>query len=311
MSARLVVSLGGNAFAAAGEEMSMSGQFAFAARTLAPLADLFVGDWQVLITHGNGPQVGYILTRVEEALGKAYALPLEVCVAESEGEIGYVLQQTVHNLSGGRRPVATLLTQVVVDAEDPAFADPTKPVGPWFEGAQATALERSGIPLVRDGAGRVRRVVASPRPQAVVEIGVVRKLLDLGITVIAAGGGGIPVVRRDGALEGVEAVVDKDLATALLAVGIGADQMVLVTGVPGIYCHFGTSQARLLARTSPDELAQWHREGHFPPGTMGPKVEAAIQFVRATGRRAIVCQPTDLAAAVEGRAGTLIESGGA
>jgi carbamate kinase len=311
LSSRLVVSLGGNAFAAAGEAMSMAGQFAFAASTLAPLADLFAGDWQVLITHGNGPQVGYILTRVEEALGKAYALPLEVCVAESEGEIGYVLQQTVHNLSEGRRPVATLLTQVLVDAEDPAFANPTKPVGPWFDREQAAALERSGIPLVRDGAGRVRRVVASPRPRAVVEAGVIRQMLELGITVIAAGGGGIPVVRRNGALEGVEAVVDKDLATALLAVGIDAGQMVLVTGVPGVYRHFGTPRARRLDRTSPDELQRLQEEGHFPPGTMGPKVEAAIQFVRATGRRAIICQPTDLARAVEGRAGTLIEAGGA
>lgn len=289
----------------------MSGQFAFAERTLAPLGNLFASDWQVLITHGNGPQVGYILTRVEEALGKAYALPLEVCVAESEGEIGYVLQQTVHNLSGGRRPVATLLTQVLVDAEDPAFANPTKPVGPWFEREQAAALKRSGIPLVRDGAGRVRRVVASPRPRAVVEIGVIRQMLELGITVIAAGGGGIPVVRRDGVLEGVEAVVDKDLATALLAIGVGAGQMVLVTGVPGVFRHFGTPQARLVERASPAELERSHREGHFPPGTMGPKVEAAIQFVRATGRQAVICQPSDLAAAVEGRAGTIIEPGGA
>jgi carbamate kinase len=164
MPEKLVISLGGNAFAKAGENMSMSGQFAFAAETLAPLAELLSADRQVLITHGNGPQVGYILTRVEEALGKAYALPLEVCVAESEGEIGYVLQQTVHNLTGGQRPVATLLTQVLVDGDDPAFEKPTKPVGPWFQKEQVAALQEEGIPLVYDKEGRGRRVVASPQP---------------------------------------------------------------------------------------------------------------------------------------------------
>jgi carbamate kinase len=307
LSARLVVSLGGNAFSRDGEQMSMAGQFAFAARTLAPMADLLESDRQLLITHGNGPQVGFILTRVEEALGKAYALPLEVCVAESEGEIGYVLQQTVHNLTAGRRAVATLLTQVLVDAEDPAFDRPTKPIGPWFDGEQAEALACSGIPVVRDGDGRARRVVASPRPQAVVEIEVIRRLLDLGVVVIAAGGGGIPVVRRGDALEGVEAVVDKDLATAMLGIGIGADQIVLVTGVPGIYLDFDTPDAVLLSSATPDQLEQWHRQGHFPAGTMGPKVEAAIQFVRATGGRAIICQPADLAGALQGRAGTAVE----
>jgi carbamate kinase len=307
LSARLVVSLGGNAFSRDGEQMSMAGQFAFAARTLAPMADLLESDRQLLITHGNGPQVGFILTRVEEALGKAYALPLEVCVAESEGEIGYVLQQTVHNLTAGRRAVATLLTQVLVDPEDPAFDRPTKPIGPWFDGEQAEALACSGIPVVRDGDGRARRVVASPRPQAVVEIEVIRRLLDLGVVVIAAGGGGIPVVRRGDALEGVEAVVDKDLATAMLGIGIGADQIVLVTGVPGIYLDFDTPDAVLLSSATPDQLEQWHRQGHFPAGTMGPKVEAAIQFVRATGGRAIICQPADLAGALQGRAGTAVE----
>ncbi len=148
MSETLVVSLGGNAFAAAGEDMTMAGQFAFAEKTLAPLAVPLASERRFLITHGNGPQVGYILTRVEEALGKAYSLPLEVCVAESEGEIGYVLQQTLHNLTGGRRPVAALLTRVVVDGDDPAFERPDKPVGPWFEPGQAARLADAGMPLV-------------------------------------------------------------------------------------------------------------------------------------------------------------------
>jgi carbamate kinase len=307
MSETLVVSLGGNAFAAAGEDMNMAGQFAFAAQTLSPMAEVLSTERRVLITHGNGPQVGYILTRVEEALGKAYSLPLEVCVAESEGEIGYVLQQTLHNLTEGQRPVATLLTQVVVDQDDPAFATPDKPVGPWFAAEQAAQLAAAGMPLVYDREGRGRRVVASPAPKKIIEIDVIREMLALGVTVVAAGGGGIPVVEQQGRLEGVEAVVDKDLATALLAIGIDADQMVLVTGVPGIYENFEHPEARLLTRTCPEELQRLAGEGHFPPGSMGPKVAAIIQFVQATGRRAMVCQPSDLAAALAGEAGTVVE----
>jgi carbamate kinase len=303
----LVVSLGGNAFAGRGEVMTMSGQFAFARKTLAPLAALLDGEQQLLITHGNGPQVGYILTRVEEALGKAYTLPLEVCVAESEGEIGYVLQQTVHNLTQGRRPVTTLLTQVVVDRDDPAFLQATKPVGPWFEAGHTAALEQAGIDLVYDSQGRGRRVVPSPRPVAIVEMQVIQQMLKLGVIVIAAGGGGIPVIERDGRLEGVEAVVDKDLATALLASGLGADQLVLVTGVDGVYTDFETDKARLLSSVHPDELECLAAAGHFPAGSMGPKVEAAIQYVRATGKRAVICQPADLAEAIVGRAGTIVE----
>ena len=305
----LVISLGGNAFAAAGEAMTMAGQFDFAARTLAPLGRLLQTRPQLLVTHGNGPQVGYILTRVEEAVGKAYTLPLEVCVAESEGEIGYVLQQTLHNLSSGRQPVATLLTQVVVDPADPAFDSPDKPIGPWFDTEQAATLAQAGMPLVHDSSGRGRRVVPSPKPVAIVELDTIRALLDLGAIVIAAGGGGIPVVERNNALEGVEAVVDKDLATALLAREIGASELVLVTGVAGVYTDFETDSARLVRHTHPDELANWLAQGQFPAGSMGPKVAAAIDFVRATDRRAVICQPQDLAAAITGEAGTVVNPG--
>jgi carbamate kinase len=303
---RVVLSLGGNAFAAAGEAMSMAGQFAFAARTLAPLSGLLQGETELLITHGNGPQVGFILTRVEEAIGKAYSLPLEVCVAESEGEIGYVLQQTVHNLTRGRRPVCTLLTQVTVDPDDPAFAQPSKPIGPWFEPGHVAAMEQAGLALVRDRAGRGRRVVPSPRPIAIVETGVIGRLLAMGVIVIAAGGGGIPVIAGDDGLRGVEAVVDKDLATALLARQMAADCLLLVTGVAGIYRDFDSDDAELLTRTTPEALEALAAEGQFPPGSMGPKVAAAIEFVRATGKPAVVCQPADLVAAIAGRAGTRI-----
>jgi carbamate kinase len=303
----LVVSLGGNAFVRSGDDMTMAGQFEFAAQTLAPLAAMMASDRQFLLTHGNGPQVGYILTRVEAALGKAYALPLEVCVAESEGEIGYVLQQTLHNLTHGRRPVTTLLTQVLVDAADPAFDHPTKPIGPWFDADHARTLKAAGMNLVYDKVGRGRRVVASPTPLAVVELDTIRQLLELGIIVIAAGGGGIPVIQTADGLEGVEAVVDKDLASALLAIGVDAEQLIMVTGVAGVYTDFDTASARLIGRTDPEQLAGWLAAGHFPAGTMGPKVEAAIQFVRATGRRAVICRPQDLAAAIAGEAGTIVD----
>lgn len=302
-----VVSLGGNAFAAAGDDMTMAGQFDFAARALAPLASMLSSDRPLLLTHGNGPQVGYILTRVEAALGKAYALPLEVCVAESEGEIGYVLQQTLHNLTHGERPISTLLTQVLVDQADPAFDHPGKPIGPWFDAQDVTSLERAGLDLIYDKSGRARRVVASPRPMAVLELAIVRQLLALGIIVIAGGGGGIPVIQRGDKLEGVEAVVDKDLASALLARGIDAEQLVMVTGVAGAYTDFDTPGARLITRTCPAQLAVWQEAGHFPPGTMGPKVAASIEFVNATGRRAVICQAEDLAAALAGEAGTIVE----
>lgn len=308
MKERLVISLGGNAFAGKGEDMSMSGQFAFAASTLAPLATLFSSEQQLLITHGNGPQVGYILTRVEEALGKAYSLPLEVCVAESEGEIGYVLQQTVHNLTRGRRPVTTLLTQVLVSQDDPAFDLPTKPIGPWFDPEHSRELARAGIALVYDGEHRGRRVVPSPKPIAIIETPIIEQMLELGIIVIAAGGGGIPVVEDEGELRGIEAVIDKDFATAMLATGLGADQLILVTGVAGVYTNFGTEKACLIERSHPLELERWLSEGHFPAGSMGPKVQAAIQYVRDTGKRAVICQPTDLANAIAGRAGTIVES---
>ena len=302
-----VVSLGGNAFAAAGDEMTMAGQFEFAARALAPLASKLSSDRPLLLTHGNGPQVGYILTRVEAALGKAYALPLEVCVAESEGEIGYVLQQTLHNLTHGERPVSTLLTQVLVDRADPAFDHPSKPIGPWFDPQHALTLERAGLDLIYDKAGRARRVVASPRPLALLELAIVRQLLALGIIVIAAGGGGIPVIQHGDRLEGVAAVVDKDLASALLAVGVEAEQLVMVTGVAGAYTDFDTASAHLISRTCPGQLAAWLEAGHFAPGTMRPKVTAAIEFVRATGGRAVICQAGDLAAALAGEAGTVVE----
>lgn len=306
---RVVVALGGNAFTRRGRDLSMKGQFQFAREALRPLLPIFDAHHEVLLSHGNGPQVGYMLIRVEQALGAAYALPLEVCVAESEGELGYVLQQTLHNLlqeAGQPRPVVSVLTQVVVDPHDPAFLRPEKPIGPFYNQVRAEALQRQGFVVVEDSDRGYRRVVASPRPQAVIEESVLRRLLDDGFVVIAAGGGGIPVVRAQGQLQGVEAVVDKDLSSALLADRLGARRLIIITGVPTAYTDFGTPSQRAIGKISTRDARVLLDEGHFAPGSMGPKMQAAIQFVDRPGREAIICDPETLKAALGGQGGTRI-----
>ena len=307
---RVICVLGGNAFVSPGGQLTMAGQFRFAREALGCLSPLLGEGVALVVSHGNGPQVGNILIRVEEALGKAYAIPLEVCVAESEGELGYVLEQSLYNLlaaQGTPRPIATLLTQVVVDADDPAFANPTKPIGPFYDTSGADELARHGF-AVREDAGRgYRRVVASPQPREIVEAEVISRLLDLGVLVIAAGGGGIPVVRENGQLRGVEAVVDKDLAGALLGVRLEAELFVILTGVPCAYRYFGTPRQEPIGRVSVFEAEALVAEGHFAPGSMRPKVEAAIQFARGRRRTAMICDPPSLFRALERAAGTIVE----
>lgn len=306
---RAIVVLGGNAFVPPHGRLTMAGQFRFAREALSRLRPLLQTDVQLLISHGNGPQVGHILIRVEEALGKAYSIPLEVCVAESEGELGYVLEQALHNVlfeCGIHRPIAGLLTQVVVDRDDPAFADPTKPIGPFYDAQQAEQLTGRGFAMRQDARRGFRRVVPSPLPREIVEAEVIGRLLDMGVLVIAAGGGGIPVVREDGRLRGVEAVVDKDLTAALLGDVIGADLLVILTGVACAYRHFGAPEQQPIGRVSVEEARGLLEEGHFAPGSMGPKVAAAIQFASRPGRKAIICDPPSLSEALLGVAGTVV-----
>jgi carbamate kinase len=307
MAERTVVALGGNAFVPEGGELTMAGQFRFARDAMGRLLPVFAPDRQVLVTHGNGPQVGHMLTRVEEALGKAYAVPLEVCVAESEGELGYVLGQSLHNTlmeSGHPRPIVSVLTQVVVDRDDPAFANPTKPIGPYYDAVRAAELESRGYAMAEESGRGFRRVVPSPKPLDVVEIGIVDELLSLGIVVIAAGGGGVPVVRRGEELVGVDAVVDKDFASALLAERLGAGLLLILTGVPCAYADYGRDAQRPLARLMPAEVRSLAAAGHFPEGSMGPKMEAAAGFVERTGGHAIITDPANAAAALRDEAGT-------
>lgn len=309
MPDRLLIALGGNAFVTPDEPLSMAGQFQFAGQLAQQLAPLFTPDRQIVLTHGNGPQVGQMLIRVEQALGEAYAVPLEVCVAESEGELGYVLQQSLHNALRERQleqPIAGILTQVVVDQGDPAFDNPSKPIGPFYDSEQAKQLMAEGLD-VREDAGRgYRRVVPSPRPVRIVECNVIEALLEIGVIVIAAGGGGIPVFEEHGGLRGVEAVVDKDLSSALLGEALGADLLLILTGVPCAYRWFGTSRQEPILRATPAEAETLIAAGHFAPGSMLPKIEAASLFARKPPRRAVICDPASALDAIAGRAGTTI-----
>jgi carbamate kinase len=238
-------------------------------------------------------------------------VPLEVCVAESEGELGYVLLQSLHNVLaelGLRRPIATLLTQVCVDPHDPAFTRPDKPIGPVYAASQAEALRARGFALREDPGRGLRRVVPSPEPLEIVDLQVVDHLLSLGAIAIAAGGGGIPVVRGDGRLRGIDAVIDKDKTAALLGEKLGAELLVILTGVPCAFLHFGTPAQAPVGRVTPAALRALAAKGHFPPGSMGPKLEAAARFVERGGQRAIVCDPASLDAALRGEAGTRVEA---
>lgn len=310
MAERIVVALGGNAIWQAGQRGTIEEQRANVAATCRQIAALLAGGHEIVVTHGNGPQVGDILIRNEEAAGRVPPMPLDVCGAESQGMIGYLMQQSLGDAlraQGQRRSVVTLVIQVRVDAADPAFQHPTKPIGPYLSPERAGELRARGQ-SVRETPRGWRRVVPSPRPLEIVEIDVVTRLLAAGVVVIAAGGGGVPVVRdASGRLRGVEAVIDKDLAADLLARGVGAETLLILTDVPKVTLGYGTPGERPLDRLSAGEAEEYLRRGEFPPGSMGPKVEAALSFVRSGGRRALITSLDRAVETLEGRAGTLIE----
>ncbi|MGQ9582903.1 MAG: carbamate kinase [Thermoplasmatota archaeon] len=280
---KIVVAIGGNAILRDGQRGTAEEQRASLEVACGALSRLIRPGTSVVLTHGNGPQVGSILLQNEAARGEVPAQPLDACVAQSQGSLGYMIQQTLSNVlarAGVRREVVSLVTQVVVSADDPAFRRPTKPVGPFYDRAEARrlSLER-GWTVAEVGGGRWRRVVPSPAPIEVVESGMVRRLMRQGAVVVAAGGGGVPVVRRGGELAGVEAVVDKDLASAVLARDVGADALVILTDVEGVALDFGTPRQRLLRRVTVSELRRHLAAGQFPAGSMGPKMEAALLFL--------------------------------
>jgi carbamate kinase len=298
-----LVAIGGNSLARAGEPTTVAAQRAHVVEVCGVLAQLVAAGWRLMVTHGNGPQVGAALRRSELGAADAYPLPLDMCVATTQGEIGLLLQQGLREALDARAidcPVATILTQVIVSPDDEAFARPSKPVGVFYAEADAETRRRAGWTLVQEPPHGYRRVVPSPEPLAVVEKRAIRALLDAGVLVIALGGGGVPVVQRGRRLEGVEAVIDKDLASALLAIHLGVRVLAMVTDVDRIYVNFARPEARGLGTVTPDELRRFAAGGHFPPGTMGPKVEAALRFIAAGGSEVIVTSPDRLLAAIEG-----------
>ncbi len=298
---RLVVALGGNALLRRGEPLTATQQrqnVRVAAEALAPLAR----EHQLVISHGNGPQVGLLALQ-----GAAYradeAYPLDVLDAETEGMIGYLIEQEMGNLLPVDRQLATLLTQIEVEPSDPAFSHPSKPIGPLYSESEVQRLaQQKGWSIAPDGEG-YRRVVPSPRPQRIFELGVIEMLVSRGVIVICAGGGGIPVVcREDGSLTGVEAVIDKDMASALLARELKADALLLLTDIEAVYRDWGGSEALAIRRISPAQMAEYT----FAAGSMGPKVQAVCEFVEQSGGIAAIGSLKDAAALLHGEAGTVI-----
>ena len=305
-----VIAVGGNALSPPGERSTIADQFRHSRESLGPIVDLAADGWRLVVVHGNGPQVGDELVRNEKARSEVSPLPLGVLVAGTAGWIGYMLQQSLENAlrkAGSSRDVVTILTQVEVAADDPALKDPKKFIGHGLSVARARELRNEGHAVTKDAKGHFRRVVGSPKPLAIHELGTIRSLVERDTVVIACGGGGIPVYRdaRLG-LEGVDAVVDKDLAAAVLARELGAELLLILTDVDAVYTGWGTENQRALSSMSVAEADKLAGEGAFGAGSMGPKVAAAVSFVRATGGRAIITELSKGRDAVKGSGGTEI-----
>ena len=304
----ILLAVGGNSLIRAGEKGTIAEQRANAQRTAAQIVGLIRAGYRIVLTHGNGPQVGAALLRSERGASQVPGLPLDVCDASTQGEIGYLLQQALQTALQSADlhvPVATVLTQCLVLPNDPAMQHPSKPIGPFYSHADAEERKRLfGWEIVEDAARGYRRVVPSPDPVGIIELEVIRDLVGHGVLVIACGGGGIPVVWRDGQLQGVEAVIDKDRASALLASCLGVDLFVISTDTEYVYLDYKKPAQRPLRQVGAAELQQYASSGHFPPGNMGPKVESVLRFLRSGGKEAIITSCENLCQAVIGSVGT-------
>lgn len=312
MAKTVIVAVGGNALISDEAHQTVADQYQVAERTCADLAAMLEGsDLRLVVTHGNGPQVGFILRRSELASAALHPVPLDSCVADTQGALGYQLQRALRNnfrRVGVRRQAVSVITQVLVDARDPAFLKPDKPIGSFMSKEKAEEHRVKDGWDVMDDAGRGwRRVVSSPAPRAILEVDAVRALLDAGFVVIAAGGGGIAVVEDDqGLISGASAVIDKDLASSLLASQLGADTLVISTGVEQVWLNFGKPDQRPIARMTVAEAKRYIAEGHFKPGSMLPKVQAIVRFLEAGGQEGLITDPAHLPAALKGAAGTRV-----
>ena len=306
---RIIVAIGGNATHPENIEGTSAEQKEIAVKTAEALLPLALLDNELIITHGNGPVVGKILMRQALTRQRIAPMSLDICVAHSQGGIAYLLVQALENAlreADSQRHVACLLTLVEVDPEDPAFDDPSKPVGPFFDAEEAARVSEELGWLMKEDAGcGWRHVVPSPKPKHVCDISLVQVLARRGAVVIAGGGGGIPVIRGPkGVRHGVAAVIDKDLTSAHMGNVLGIDTMMILTAVPRVAVHFGTPEARELERVTLRELRAYHAEGHFPAGSMGPKVEAAIRFLEGGGERVIIAHLEQAVPALRGETGT-------
>jgi carbamate kinase len=309
---RAVIAIGGNSLIPDAQHQTVQDQYEAAAVTDDHIASLVEDGWDIAISHGNGPQVGFILRRSELASNELHEVPLDYCGADTQGAIGYMLQQNLINdfrQKGIDKNVATVVTQVEVDAADPAFGKPSKPIGSFMDEDEAQRRQEDDGWQVKEDAGRGwRRVVASPQPKRIVEVDIIRQLLDAGNVVIGVGGGGIPVVADDnGDLHGVAAVIDKDLASALLANEVDADLLLISTAVEKCALNFGTAEEEWVNEFTLDEVKQYLAEGsHFAEGSMAPKMRAVVQFLENGGKEALITNPENIERAVAGETGTRI-----
>ena len=309
---RIVIALGGNAISRQGEKGDIQDQVSNCRKTVSFIAELAAQGHSIVVTHGNGPQVGDSLRRSEAARHIVHPLPLDICGAHIQGGIGYILQREMTNAfskMGVNKIAVTVITQTVVDPKDMAFKKPTKPIGPFFSHERAVALQKQGWNMFEDAGRGYRRVVPSPKPIRIVEEEFISRQFNGDAVVICGGGGGIPVAETPDGFEGIEGVIDKDFTTSLLARRLGADMLITTTSVEKIAIGFNTPQERPLDCMTVFEAKSYLDEGQFPAGSMGPKIAAAIEYIEATGNPVIVTLPETLIEAIAGRTGTRIYSG--
>lgn len=305
-----VVAIGGNSLIKDQEHQTVPDQFEAIRETCRHIASMLERGWNVVITHGNGPQVGFSLLRSELTSHVLHTVPLDSCVADTQGTIGYMIQQCLYNefkRRGIKKQAVTVVTQVLVDKNDPDFQNPTKPIGPFYDEDKAQRYRKERGWNVKEDSGRGwRRVVPSPIPVRIIELDAAKTLVDLGFVTVVVGGGGIPVIEGDGELSGIEAVIDKDYASSLLAIGIKADLFLISTSVEKVALNFGKPNQKLLDRMTLEEAKKYFEEGHFPPGSMGPKIQAIINFLERGGKEAIITDPENIERALLGETGTRI-----
>lgn len=313
MNNAVLVAVGGNSLIRAGQRGTIREQMENARVTASHIADLAALGYGLVITHGNGPQVGSQLLRSEAGSAQTYVQPLDVCVAATQGELGYVLQNALRSELRGRgirTPVATIVTQVKVDRNDPAFGHPSKPVGPFYHKEDAERKRDTlGWHIAEDAARGYRRVVPSPRPVEIVEIEAIRRCVQDNIIVIAVGGGGIPVVTDDGQIEGIEAVIDKDMSSALLASELGIRTMIISTEVDFVYLNYRKTGQKQVREMTTKEATRYLQEGEFAAGSMSPKIEAAIEFIDRGGEQVVITSPSHLVESMRDSFGTHIRRG--